>query len=103
MKFTTMTYLTLAMAGIMFLCFAVSLFLTFKQKETPIVITRGLYIAGIIATICNMIRIIPMYEGNLGTMIFANAVVLICLIYSYVRMEMVRKNPELDEIHDDEE
>lgn len=75
--------------GLLLLCLVGNLIMVAKKGKPSVLLSRGLYVFGISAVICNGIR---MAVGGQGTLVLANVVVLICIVVAFVRMERERRN-----------
>ena len=89
-------YGTFAFLGIVVLLLAVSAVQVGRNKKVSIWISRGMYVAGGLAILLNLIRMIVALDNYKGTMIFANVIALLCIIISAGRQEMARKLPPED-------
>lgn len=95
-------YATFALLGIVGLMMLVSIVQVGRNKKVSIWINRISYLAGAIAVVLNLVRMIIAFSDYKGTLIFANAIVLLCIIISAGRQEMARKMPPEDYMSDEE-
>ena len=89
-------YATFAFLGIVVLMMLISILLVARNKPASIWITRISYLSGGIAVLLNLVRMIVAFDDYKGTLIFANVIVLLCIIVSAGRQEMARKMPPED-------
>ena len=78
------TYVLYGCGALILLLFIANLLLVKKRGEDSALIRRLLYVVAIIAVILGIIRAKFLYSE---TVLFANVMVLICLIISFVRSE----------------
>lgn len=78
------TYVLYGCGALILLLFIANLLLVKKRGEDSALIRRVLYVVAIIAVILGIIRAKFLYSE---TVLFANVMVLICLIISFVRSE----------------
>ena len=89
-------YGTFAFLGIVILLMIVSAIQVGRNKKVSIWINRGMYVAGGLAVLLNLVRMAIAFGDYKGTLIFANVIVLVCIIISAGRQEMARKMPPED-------
>ncbi len=90
---------TLTCVGLLVVCMAVNIVRAVQKKEHSKWMSRLMHLFGMLATVFNTIRIIPLYDDNRGTMIAANVIVFLSLIVSLVRSE----RPPVEEKDSDED
>lgn len=78
------TYVLYGCGALILLLFIANLLLVKKRGEDSALIRRLLYVVAIIAVILGIIRAKFLYSE---TVLFANVMVLLCLIISFVRSE----------------
>lgn len=78
------TYVLYGCGALILLLFIANLLLVKKRGEDSALIRRVLYVVAIIAVILGIIRAKFLYSE---TVLFANVMVLLCLIISFVRSE----------------
>ena len=86
-------YGTFAFLGIVVLMMLISILMVARNKPASIWITRISYLSGGIAVLLNLVRMIIAFDEYKGTLIFANVIVLLCIVISAGRQEMARKMP----------
>ena len=94
-------YATFFFVGMMVLSLILNVFYTAKKEKPSVWGTRGLYGFGILAAIANGIRMVLTAHSDKGTLIFANVIVIICLVIGLIRSE--KGDPMMEKIAEEEQ
>lgn len=87
------TIVIVAFFVLILVCWIGNIILVKRRGTSSSLLTTGLYLFGIAATACNLIRVVLLYEGSRGVMIATNLIALVCIIAAMIR---ARKGDEAD-------
>jgi len=94
-----MLILTIIFFAIVLICWIANLFVIKKRDRASIWLNRGLYITGMLAVICNFFRVLPMEMAYKGTMQAANGIAFVCILISYIRMELGKNTADAEYVN----
>lgn len=82
-----LTLATVVFFALILFCWIGNIVLVGRKGNSSLLLSRGLYIFGLAAVLCNLLRVCLIYEGSRGVMITTNVIVFVCILIALIRSE----------------